>query len=69
MKKKQESQKRNYDCKAKDRYFKVGDKVYVKNYRPGPAWVAGEILKKRGSIMFEVKGLNGMVWRRYVNQI
>ena len=46
LQKKQKSQKRNYDCKAKDRYFKVGDKVYVKNYRPGPAWVAGEILKK-----------------------
>ena len=45
VQKKQKSQKRNYDCKAKDRYFKVGNKVNVKNYRPRPAWVAGEILK------------------------
>ena len=69
MQKKQESQKKNYDCKAKGRYFKVGDKVYVKNYRPRPVWVAGEILKKQGSVLFEVKVLKGMVWRRHVNQI
>ena len=30
VQKKQENQKRNYDGKAKDRYFKVGDMVYVK---------------------------------------
>ena len=69
VQKKQERQKKNYDCKAKDRYFKVGDKVYVKNYRPRPTWVAGEILKKQGSVLFEVKVLNGMAWRRHVNQI
>ena len=69
MQKKQESQKKNYDCKGKGRYFKVGDKVYVKNYRPRPVWVAGEILKKQGSVLFEVKVLKAMVWRRHVNQI
>ena len=31
----------------------------MKNYRPGQVWVAGEILKKRGYVLFEVKVLNG----------
>ena len=53
VQKKQENQKRNYDGKAKYRYFKVGDKVYVKSYRPGPVWVAGD----------------AMVWLRHVNQM
>ena len=69
MQKKQESQKKNNDCKAKGIYFKVEDKVYVKNYRPGPAWLAGEILKKQGSVLFEMKVLNEMVWYIHVNQI
>ena len=29
VQKKQENQKRNYSIKTKDKYFKVGDKVYV----------------------------------------
>ena len=38
-------------------------------YMPGPVWVAGEILKKYGSIMIKVKVMNGMIWRRHVNQV
>ena len=39
----QESQKRNHDIHAKQREFKVGDKVFVKEFPTGKNWLDGTI--------------------------
>ena len=43
--------------------FQVGDKVYVKNHRPGPVWLPGRIVEATGPLSFRVQLEDERVWR------
>ncbi|KER34119.1 hypothetical protein T265_00007 [Opisthorchis viverrini] len=49
--------------------FKVGTPVLVRDYRPGhDSWIAGRILRKRGSVMYDVS-VGQDTWTRHQNQL
>ena len=60
---KQQQQKTSHDASAKMRVFQVGDEVYVKNHRPGPVWLPGEIVEATGPLSFRVQLEDERVWR------
>ena len=50
VKQNQERQKQSRDKCAKGLpEFDVSDRVYVRNYAPGPGWLAGRIMMKAGN--------------------
>ena len=66
---KQAVQKRQHDQHAQERNLVVGQKVMVKNFRPGPTWVPGEITKQLGPVTFEIRVCDGQTWKRHVDHI
>ena len=49
--------------------FKKNDTVYVRDYRNGfPNWIDGVVLKRNGSVLYDVKVLGG-IWTRHKNQL
>ncbi|XP_061564077.1 uncharacterized protein K02A2.6-like [Cololabis saira] len=66
---KQEKQKNVHDRRAKERGFKVGDSVQVRNYSHGPKWVPGFIETVTGPVSYTVMLGDGRVVRRHVDQI
>ena len=58
----QEKQKRYHDSRAQDRKIDAGQEVMVRNFREGPKWVKGVVLRKVGAVMFEVRVGDG-IWR------
>ena len=65
----QQKQKDRHDAKSKDRTFKSGDQVYVKNYLRGDKWLPGVIIETITSQMFKVKLSGGRVHCCHVEQI
>ena len=53
VQKKQEKQKKNHDCRSRDRPLKEGDHMYV----------PGDILKQTGPVLFQVKVAGGITCR------
>ncbi|CAI2724590.1 unnamed protein product [Schistosoma spindalis] len=54
---------------AQKRLFTVGQKVLAMDYREKhPTWTAGRILKKKGSVVYEVS-VGSEVWVRHANQL
>ena len=66
---KQQKQKDRHDAKSKDRTFKSGDQVYVRNYLRGDKWLPGVIIETITSQMFKVKLSGGRVRRCHIEQI
>ena len=66
---KQQKQKDRHDAKSKDRTFKSGDQVYVKNYLRGDKWLPGVIIETIKSQMFKVELSGVRVRRCHVEQI
>ena len=64
----QERQKRYHDSRAQDREIEAGQEVMARNFRDGPKWVKGKVVKKIGAVMFEVRVGDG-IWRRHANQL
>ena len=48
---KQQKQKEYFDERTKDRIFKVGQEVYVKNFHQGQKWLKGKIVAYRGNVI------------------
>ena len=69
VQKKQEKQKKNHDCRSRDRPLKEGDHMYVINFRSGTAWVLRDILKQTGPVLFQVKVAGGITLRRHIDQL
>ena len=67
--KKQAAQKLQHDQHARERSFTIGQKVMVKNLRPGPAWIAAEITKQLGPVTFLVRVRDGQTWKRHVDHL
>jgi len=68
--KSQQRQKANYDSNTKPNKFRVGDLVWVRNFREGKRWLQGTITKQIGNVLYEVsiKDQNTS-WRRHANQL
>ena len=66
---KQDLQKRHHDRHAHERNFMVGQRVMVRNYRPGPAWIPGTITQAQGPLTFIVCVESGQLWKRHVDQL
>ena len=66
---KQSQQKMDHDKRVKVRNFNIGERVMVKNFRPGPNWVPGTITKQDGPVSFTVCVENGQLWKRHIDHI
>ncbi len=64
----QERQKKNYDKSTKEKFFKVGDRVWARNYRGKKFW-AEAIVIEAGSRWYLVKTKLNMPWKRHANQL
>ena len=66
---KQSQQKDNHDLRAQDRTWFIGQKVRVRNLRPGPNWVAGIIVERLGPLSYLVETETHQFWKRHVDQL
>ena len=66
---KQALQKRRHDQHCHLREFHIGQRVLVRNIRPGPRWVFGTIVKRTGPLSYVVQVSEGMLWRRHVDHL
>ena len=66
----QEKQKKHHDHRRYRPDFAVGEPVNVKNFGPGPKWLAAVVARKTGPLSYEVELLEtGQVQRRHLDQI
>ena len=54
---------------AKDRTLRIGDTVYVTNFRGKTKWLHGVIVEQTGSVPFRVRLDDGRVVRRHVDHV
>ena len=69
VQKRQEAQKANHDRHAKERTFKEGDAVFVKDFPTGKNWLSGSVTEVRGPLSYHVTLSDGRVVRRHVEHI
>jgi len=62
-------QKANYDKKAKVAKFVIGQRIMAKNFRDGPTWLPGVVVKQLGVLTFLVQLGKGQFWKRHSNQL
>ena len=65
----QDQQKRGHDVRSQVREFKVGDKVYARNYGQGPLWLPGEVVAVCGLISYSVALDDGRNVHRHTEQL
>ena len=61
---KQADQIVQHDQHVKHWSFSTGQKVTAKNFRPGIAWVVGEIEKQLGPLSYLVRIQSNLVWKQ-----
>ena len=59
---KQENQMKHHDSRARARDFTVGQRVMVRNFRQGPRWIPGTVVKQNGPLTYLVKVRETQVW-------
>lgn len=69
VQKRQEAQKANHDRHAKERTFKEGDAVFVKDFPTGKNWLSGSVTEVRGPLSYHVALSDGRVVRCHVEHI
>uniref|UniRef100_A0A5S6QPY4 Integrase catalytic domain-containing protein n=1 Tax=Trichuris muris TaxID=70415 RepID=A0A5S6QPY4_TRIMR len=52
----------------RSRAFKPGDRVYVLNNQGTPKWIEGDVITRRGKVVYEVR-MGEKICRRHINQI
>jgi hypothetical protein len=65
----QRRQQQTHNATARNRCFKVGDRVYSKHFGQGQRWVPGTIAEVTGPVSFLVKLGNGQLVRRHQDHI
>ena len=66
---KQAEQVTHHDQHAKQRSFQVGQRVMVKNMRPGPDWIPAVIAQQLGPVLFLVDVEPDLRWKRHIDHI
>ena len=63
-------QEESYNKHTKSRNFKIGDLVWVRNFREGKRWVPGIIKEIVGKVIYKVLiESKDVVWHRHANQL
>ena len=65
----QSVQKQNFDKHCRQRDFFVGPRVMVRNLRPGPRWVPGTLIERKGPLTYLVQVSEGRIWKRHVDHL
>ena len=63
---KQAAQKSSHDHRARTKVWLVGDRVMVRNVRPGPDWIVGTVL---GPVTYIIETEDGSKWKRHADQL
>ena len=66
---KQDEQKQHHDRHAKERQLSLGQKVYAKNFRPGPTWVPAIVRKLLGPLTYLVEVEQRQHWRHHIDHL
>lgn len=66
----QSKQAQQHDSTKPLRTFKIGDRVYVKDFSTTPiTWIPGKVVKVTGPLSYQVELLSGRVVRRHVDAV
>lgn len=60
--------KKNFDRRTRERIFDEGEPVFARNYRDGPKWIQGKVIKRMGQTLYLVRTWRG-IWRRHADQL
>ena len=66
---KQARQKMQHDHRAKFRELQIGQNMMARHFRPGPKYIYGEIVEKKGPLSYLVKVSDGVVWHTHIDQL
>ena len=66
---KQADQKVSHDQHSRDREFMIGQRVMVRNLRPGPTWIPGTIVGRNGPLSYVVQVKGEQTWKRHVEHL
>ena len=66
---KQALQKDHQDRHCRDRSWFVGERVMVRNLRPGLDWIPGVIIERLGPVTYLVDVNNNQIWKRHADQL
>ena len=65
----QAAQKPQHDQHSRAGELCVGQRVLIRNYRPGEDWIPGAIIERWSPHSYTVKAANGQVWHRHIDQL
>ena len=65
----QASQKAHHDQHSRARELCVGQRVLVRNYRPGENWIPGTVVDRRGPLSYTVRIADGQLLHRHIDQL
>ena len=65
----QATQKSQHDQHSRARELCVGQRVLVRNYRPGEDWIPGTVVDRRGPHSYTVQVASGLLWHRHIDQL
>ena len=63
-----EKPKQQTSAKAHTRELEPDDRVWIRNYRGKPKWIAGKVIAKTGPVSYKVKA-QGQIQRRHIDQL
>ena len=69
VKSQQATQKAYHDQHSRERDLWSGQRVLVRNYRPGVDWIPGTVVDRKGPRSCTVQVANGQLWHRHIEQL
>ncbi|KAK6023245.1 hypothetical protein OSTOST_11030 [Ostertagia ostertagi] len=55
---------------ARERSYKIGEPVWIRDYRPGhKPWIMAHVKSRVGRVLYDVLTEQGQLWRRHANQM
>ena len=66
---KQAAQKQQHDRHSRKRDLFVGQRVMVRNLRPGPGWIPGTIVERNGPLSYLVQVNGNQMWKRHIDHL
>ncbi len=65
----QATQKHHHDKHSRARDLFIGQRVMVRNLRPGHQWIPGTIVERKGPLTYLVQVAEGRIWKRHVDHL
>ena len=60
---------KHHDSHAHARNLTIGQRVMVRNFRTGPHWIPGTVVKQNGPLTYLVKVRENQVWKRHIDHV